>query len=120
MRTHSVHIVLFLALLASPVAVSAQGVGSKATGSQLSAQAMLRTNPSEVQLKVGAAKPVSAYFYAPNGTTQPASRVTWTSSDRRIAKVSTSGVITGLREGKTTVSARVGARKAGVAVTVGP
>lgn len=114
------NLILTLALLAAPAIVSAQGVGSKATGSQLSSQTMLRTNPSEVQLKVGASKPVSAYFYAPNGTSQPANKVTWSSSDRRIAKVSTSGVITGVREGKATVTAQVGGRRAVVQVTVLP
>ena len=44
--------------------------------------------------------------------------ITWTSSDRTVAEVDTNGVITALKEGETTITAKVGTREMTCRVTV--
>jgi hypothetical protein len=116
-------LVLLIIGIGLPAAVSAQGgsVGSKAKQSlRLSSQAILRINPGELQLKVGASKQASAYYYSPSGSSQAAARVKWSSSSPRLAKVSSTGLVTGVAPGRATVYAQSGSRRAALQVTVAP
>ena len=44
--------------------------------------------------------------------------VKWTSSDKKVAKVSSKGVVTGVKKGKATVTAKLGKKKYSCKVTV--
>lgn len=77
----------------------------------------VKVNEPSVTVKEGKTKTVTATVAPSNATNK---NVTWTTADASIAKVSQTGVITGVKEGTTTitVTTKDGGHKATVTVTV--
>lgn len=84
-----------------------------------SPQAVLRTSPIDLQLKPGGSMQATAYYEVP-GIRQTATNVTWSSSDSRVAEVSSGGMITAISSGKARVNVQAGKRKTVIQVVVKP
>lgn len=76
--------------------------------------------PTSVALTVGQTTQLGATVTDVNGQPVRDREVRWTSSDERVATVSTSGLAIGLAVGSATITATIDGRSASVGVTVSP
>jgi hypothetical protein len=80
--------------------------------------ASVSVSPSSTGIRVGDTQQLSATVRDGNGNTVGSAQVTWTSSNRSVATVSASGVVTGLSGGQTTVTATAGGKSDDASITV--
>ncbi|HEY6061781.1 MAG TPA: Ig-like domain-containing protein [Gemmatimonadales bacterium] len=91
-----------------------------AAGAPLAAQtvAEVQVAPPSISIKVGERYGLLATAYDRLGNVLPAAKVTWTSSNPKIAKVDITGTVTGVAAGVAIVEARAGQRRGQAAVQV--
>ncbi len=78
----------------------------------------VKANPTSATVKIGSTAQITASVLPDNATDKS---VTWTSSDPSVATVDSNGVITGLKEGTTTITiTSSNGKKATCVVTVSP
>ncbi len=85
---------------------------------QASAPASISVSPSSVTVTAGSSQAVSATVFDQNSQPMSGQAVVWTSADPTVAAVDSSGNITGVTAGTTTVTAACGSLNAAVNVTV--
>ena len=74
--------------------------------------------PTSASLTVGAITPLGDSVFSPTGAYLPNTAVTWASADTTVATVNTSGAVTGVGAGTTTVSASAGGQSGFATITV--
>src|SRR5512142_117394 len=91
-----------------------------AAGAPLAAQtvAEVQVAPPSISIKVGERYGLLATAYDRVGNVLPAAKVTWTSSNPKIAKVDITGSVLGVAAGVAIVEARAGQRRGQAAVQV--
>lgn len=82
------------------------------------AVASVQLSETEVLLPIGAEQQLSAITKAADGRTLGGRQITWASSDTTVAKVSTTGRVTGIADGVTKITATSEGKKAEAQFTV--
>lgn len=100
------------------VIIACGGSGSDLTGAGSNASALVVTGAPTSTLLVGQTAQLIATPLNASGAVISDGRVTWTSSDARIATVSASGLITGVGGGQVVISAKSGTVTTDVPVAV--
>ena len=72
----------------------------------------IKLDPTSLSVDVGATKTIKA-------TVEPSGTVKWSSSDKKVATVDSSGIVTGVSNGVATITAKCGSATATAKVTVG-
>lgn len=82
--------------------------------------ASITVSPATFEVQAGSSSQLTAALRSATGDTLTGRAVTWSTADSAIARVSASGLVTGLRKGSTTVTASAEEASASASVTVVP
>src|SRR5690349_5150131 len=79
----------------------------------------ITVSPQGTTVAAGLTQQFSASGNFSNGTSEPLSNVTWATSDKTVATVSASGVVTGVKQGNVTITANSEGKGGSATLTVG-
>ena len=111
---------IVMVLCGSCLLVSCGGAGSSATPAPPVTLQSISVSPQSATLAAGLTQQYGATGKYSDGTSQAMSGVTWSTSDATLATISSSGMLTALKQGAVTVSATSGTTTGSTPLTVGP
>lgn len=108
---------LGMALFASSILAGCGGGANSPTPASLES---VSVSPQNGAVAAGLTQQYTATANYSDGSSKPATGVTWASSDTSVASINSAGLMTAVKQGSVTISAASGGITGNVSVTIGP